>query len=218
MLLDLSNVGCTGSSKALNLARSLDPSYRNILIVAVEVPSTLADLEGTSFALWQGNCTFGDGAAAVWVSQDPEQGETGLALEDLRYTQRSEASLDLIHWTYRSYYSFGLGNEATFDADVREHVVAALAAAGDAWKDEPRWAIHPAGITLLVRISRKLGIAREAIQPSVDHYNEHSNMSSASVLHILRDVARETPAGAAINLLTMGAGFNVIYGRVRRVR
>src|SRR5829696_4553538 len=37
MLLDLANVGCTGSSKALNLARSLEPSFRNILVASVEL-------------------------------------------------------------------------------------------------------------------------------------------------------------------------------------
>lgn len=218
MLLDLSNVGCTGSSKALNLANSLDPAFRNILVVTIEVPSTLADLSGTDIALWQGNCTFGDGAAALWVSDDPAQGEMALSLEEIRYTQRSDTGLDLIHWAYRNYYSFGLGNESTFDQDVRQHVVEALGATEAAWKEEPRWAIHPAGITLLVRISRKLGIAGDAIQPSIAHYREHSNMSSASIVHILKEVAAETPAGSAINLLTMGAGFNVIYGRVRRVR
>jgi hypothetical protein len=43
-------------------------------------------------------------------------------------------------------------------------------------------------------------------------------MSSAGIVHILKSVAADTPTGAAINLLTMGAGFNVIYGRVRKVR
>ena len=43
-------------------------------------------------------------------------------------------------------------------------------------------------------------------------------MSSASIVHVLKEIAAETPAGSAINLLTMGAGFNVIYGRVRRAR
>ncbi len=69
-----------------------------------------------------------------------------------------------------------------------------------------------------MRLARKLGIPSEAIQPSVAHYREHSNMSSVSVLYLLEELARQTPVGSAINLLTMGAGFNVVYGRVRRVR
>jgi alkylresorcinol/alkylpyrone synthase len=86
------------------------------------------------------------------------------------------------------------------------------------WREAPRWAVHPAGIALLVRISRKLEIPQEAFQPSIKHYRSFSNMSSASIVHILDDVANDTPIGESINLLTMGAGFNVIYGRVRRAR
>lgn len=218
LMIDLGNVGCTGSLKALNLACSLEASMRNILVVAVEVPTTLVDTRGTAFDLWQGNCTFGDGAAAVWISDDAEQGDSALALEELRYRQVSIEGLDLIRWGYRSYYAFALRDEKTFDRDVRQYVTDALNACAPGWRDEPRWAIHPAGITLLVRISRKLGIPSEAIQPSVAHYRRQSNMSSASILHILAEVAGDAPEGAGINLLSMGAGFNVIYGRARRVR
>lgn len=222
-LLDLANVGCTGSSKALHLARGLAAEngshpHRHLLVVAVEVPSTLADLRSTRPDVWQGNCTFGDGAAALWLSDDPDAGSEALALEDLRYRQWSAEGLDLIRWEYGQYYHFALRDEKTFDRDVRDYVAGALREAEADWRNEPRWAIHPAGITLLVRLSRRLGIPPEAIQPSVQHYRRHSNMSSASLMHILRDVAASTAAGEAVNLLTMGAGFNVVYGRVRRVR
>jgi predicted naringenin-chalcone synthase len=101
---------------------------------------------------------------------------------------------------------------------VKQFVAGALREAEGGWKEEPRWAIHPAGIALLMRLSRELKMPKDAIQPSVAHYREHSNMSSVSVLFVLRELAAGTPVGAAINLLTMGAGFNVVYGRVRRVR
>jgi predicted naringenin-chalcone synthase len=218
MFIDLGNVGCTGSSKALNLARSLDSSFRNILLVSVEMPTTLVDLTGTDLDLWQGNCTFGDGAAALWISSDMEQGSLALALEDIRYEQCSETGFDLIRWGYGNYYGFRLADPKTFESDVKANVAAALKDAEDGWRDEPRWAIHPAGIALLMRLSRELKIPKEAIQASTSHYREHSNMSSASVLFVLKELAASTPVGSAINVLTMGAGFNVVYGRARRVR
>jgi predicted naringenin-chalcone synthase len=218
LLLDLGNVGCTGSSKAINLARSLDASFRNVLVVSVECPTTLVDFKATEFDLWQGNCTFGDGAAAVWISDDMEQGPLALALEEFRYQQFAETGLRLIRWGYGDYYGFRLADHKTFESDVKQLVAGALREAEAGWKEEPRWAIHPAGITLLMRLSRELKIPKEAITPSVTHYREHSNMSSASVLYVLAGLAAATPVGAAINVLTMGAGFNVVYGRVRRVR
>ncbi len=216
MMVDLANVGCTGSIKAVNLARALDPAMENILIAAVESPSTLIDTSGTTLDLWQGNCTFGDGAAALWIGAEPREG--GLAIEDVRYRQRVDTGLDLIRWAYRDYYTFALADQKTFDENVREIVSQTLSEAESGWKDEPRWAIHPAGIILLMKIARKLGIPTEAIQPSAAHYRRHSNMSSASIVYILKELAEATPPGAAINLVTMGAGFNVLYGRVRRVK
>lgn len=216
MMIDLGNVGCTGSAIALSLARSLNREIRRILIVALEVPSTLVDLTSTDPSVWQGNCTFGDGAAAVVVTSDPEPGTMALSLEDFRFSQQADSGLNLIRWAYRDYYTFQLPDERTFNRSVQEFVMKALADAESGWRSEPRWAIHPAGISLLIRVSRKLGIPREVIRPSVSHYDKFSNISSVSMFHILKELASETPSKGSINILTMGAGFNVVYGRVRK--
>jgi hypothetical protein len=47
LLLDLSNGGCTASSRALQLASTLDTRHRNVLIAVVEPTSTLADPDGS---------------------------------------------------------------------------------------------------------------------------------------------------------------------------
>ena len=216
MMFDLGNVGCTGSAVALSLARSMDKEIKRILIVALEVPSTLVDFTTTDLSVWQGNCTFGDGAAAVVVTTDPKPGSMALSLEDFRFSQQSETGLNLIRWAYRDYYTFQLPNEQTFNRRVQDFVVKALSKAESGWRSEPRWAIHPAGISLLMRVSRKLGIPREVIRPSVSHYDRFSNMSSVSLLHIIKEHASDMPINNAINFLTMGAGFNIVYGRVRK--
>jgi alkylresorcinol/alkylpyrone synthase len=218
MLLDLGNVGCTGSVKALNLANQLDLSFKNILVVSVELPTTLINLMATDVDIWQGNCTFGDGAAALWISDDVAQGSTALALEQIRYIQKAQAGLGLIRWGYDDYYTFRLADEKTFNKDVRGLVADVLSGVNDEWLARPHWAIHPAGIALLMRLGRKLGLSQEAMKPSIVHYNQFSNMSSVSILHILSDLAVNAPFGAEINLLSMGAGFNVMYGYVRKER
>ena len=216
MMIDLGNVGCTGSAIALSLARSLNKEIGRILVVALEVPSTLVDLTSTDLSVWQGNCTFGDGAAAVSITSNPKPGATALSLEDFRFSQQAKTGLNLISWAYRDYYTFQLPSERTFNRSVQEFVTQALADAESGWRAEPRWAIHPAGISLLIRVSRKLGISREVIRPSVSHYDQFSNISSVSMFHILKKLETDTPINGSINLLTMGAGFNVVYGRVRK--
>lgn len=218
LMIDLANVGCTGSSKALNLARLLDETFNHILVVAVELPSTLINVHTSDLDIWQGNCTFGDGAAAVWVSSDVECGDFALSLEEFQYQQFALNGLDLIRWGYGEYYGFRLRDHATFESDVKQAVGDALRQTQKGWEDEPRWAIHPAGIALLMRLSRELKMPKDAIQPSVQEYRANSNMSSVSILYVLKQLANAAHVGSAVNLLTMGAGFNVIYGRVRRVR
>jgi predicted naringenin-chalcone synthase len=218
LLIDLANVGCTGGIKALNLATQLNQEFRNILVVSVELPTTLIDFTGSTFDLWQGNCTFGDGAAALWISDDAEAGALALEIEQVSYKQFSDTGLDLIRWGYHNYYRFALADQVAFENEVQRLVGDALAETEAGWKEVPRWAVHAAGISLLVRLARKLGIPRDALTASASHYRNHSNMSSASVLFVLEELARDTPAGGRINMLTMGAGFNVIYGRVHRIR
>ena len=58
MLLDLGNVGCTGSMKALNLVQQLGPECKQILVVSVELPTTLINCQAAAIDVWQANCTF----------------------------------------------------------------------------------------------------------------------------------------------------------------
>jgi predicted naringenin-chalcone synthase len=87
------------------------------------------------------------------------------------------------------------------------------------WQRNPEalWAVHPAGIMLLLSIAKKLGIERLALEPSVRHFRCFSNMSGASILHVLKDVVDRATPGQEVRWLSMGAGFHVEYGSGVRV-
>lgn len=218
MMLDLCNVGCTGGIKALNLANHLNNESNNILVIAVEIPSTFINLHTRQETSWRGHCTFGDGAAALWVSSDPQHGDTALAIEQIHFVQQAAEGMDLIHWEYDDYYTFSTVDEKRFNLDVRSYISAALKDTESTWQGNPHWAIHPAGIALLMRMARRLGLSRTATRPTVDHYSQYSNMSSAGILHIIQTLQRQIRTGETINLVTMGAGFNVIYGCLKKLR
>ena len=76
--MDFGNGGCTASVRAIQLVNNLGPEFRNVLVLAIEPTSTLVDAKSTIRANWQGVCTFGDGAAGVWISDEP--GENSLEL------------------------------------------------------------------------------------------------------------------------------------------
>jgi alkylresorcinol/alkylpyrone synthase len=214
LLLDLSNGGCTASSRALQLASTLDSRHRDVLIVVVEPTSTLADPLSLDRPNWQGICTFGDGAAGIWLSTDP----TGALAElgPINSSHREDA--DLIHWDYgSSYYRFSVSDFEGFDRKVRIGILGALSEIDWADTKDSLWAVHPAGMMLLLSVAKRIGLDRSRLEPSIRHFRTFSNMSSASILHILRDLLEQAQPGQPIRWLSMGAGFHVIYGNCTRL-
>lgn len=214
VLLDVGNGGCTASVRAIQAAVRLGPEVKNALIFVTEPTSTLADASSFTRSNWQGICTFGDGAAGVWISDQPANGS--LELSHVASWQGQES--DLIRWDYGpNYYRFGISDLEQFEVKVRNEILDAMTHLP--WQRNPAalWAVHPAGIMLLLSIAKKLGIERLALEPSIRHFRAFSNMSGASILHVLGDVmARATP-GQEIRWLSMGAGFHVEYGSGSRV-
>jgi len=209
LLLDLGNGGCTASSRALQLASSLDQRHRHLLIAVVEPTSTLADPMALDPPNWQGICTFGDGAAGIWLSTDPE----GALAEMGPVISSHRGDADLIRWDYSSsYYRFAVSDFEGFDRKVRTGILSALSEID--WQDtkDSLWAVHPAGMMLLLSVAKRIGLDRARMEPSIRHFRAFSNMSSASILHILHDLLGQAEAGQPIRWLSMGAGFHVVYG------
>ena len=207
--MDFGNGGCTASVRAIQLVNDLGPEFRNVLVLAIEPTSALADPKSTLRANWQGICTFGDGAAGVWISNEP--GENSLELGKMA-SWRGDAA-DLIRWNWGTdYYRFDIAELEQFEVQVRSQVLQAMAALQIEKGPEAAWAIHPAGIMLLLSLAKKLGLSRSTLEPSLSHFRSFSNMSSASILHILENLIRCAKAGQSIRWLSMGAGFHVACG------
>ena len=212
--MDLGNGGCTASVRAMQLVNNLSPEIRNVLILAMEPTSTLIDPKNAGRSNWQGICTFGDGAAGVWISDEPAEG--ALALGKLS-SWRGDAT-ELIRWDWGSdYYRFGIADLEQFEVTVRSQVLEAMTELQVERDPEAGWAIHPAGIMLLLSLAKKLGLARSALEPSINHFRSCSNMSSVSILHILKNVLGCARSGQPVRWLSMGAGFHVACGGGFRV-
>ncbi len=165
--MDIGNGGCTASVRTIQLVNNLAPEMRNVLILVMEPTSTLIDPKSTARSNWQGICTFGDGAAGVWISDEP--GEGALALGKLS-SWRGDAT-ELIRWDWGTdYYRFGIAELEQFEVQVRSQVLQAMTELQVEKDPEAAWAIHPAGIMLLLSLAKKLGLARSALEPSINSF------------------------------------------------
>jgi alkylresorcinol/alkylpyrone synthase len=70
------------------------------------------------------------------------------------------------------------------------------------------WVSHPGGPKVLEAITSALGLDDDALELSWRSLSEIGNLSSASVLHILRDArSKPPPSGTPGVMMAMGPGF-----------
>ncbi len=151
---------------------------------------------------------FADGAAAALVSERPRVAGPRLVLDRFGTVLTSEGESDMV-WT--------IGDEG-FDMvltaevpriigrEIREAVGSFLRA------DVPSvWAVHPGGRSVLDRVETGLSLEPDALEASRRVLREQGNMSSATILFILRDLLRDErlAEGAAIAALAFGPGLTV---------
>ena len=71
------------------------------------------------------------------------------------------------------------------------------------------WVSHPGGPKVINAIAKSLELPPEALELTWRSLGEIANLSSASVLHILRDtIAKPPPSGSPGLMLAMGPGFS----------
>ena len=74
--------------------------------------------------------------------------------------------------------------------------------------DISAWVSHPGGPKVIEAITDTLGLPDDALELTWRSLAEVGNLSSASVLHVLRDtIAKRPPAGSPGVLMAMGPGF-----------
>ena len=86
---------------------------------------------------------------------------------------------------------------------------ALLAEHGLVRADVGAWVSHPGGPKIIEAIEAELGVGPDALEMTWRSLAEVGNLSSASVLHVLRDTLRDRPPppGSPGMLMAMGPGF-----------
>ena len=184
-------MGCHGAINGLRIAKAFadaDPAAC-ILVVAIELCS-LHFHYGSDPEQMVANALFADGAAAVIVGRSNDPVVPRLASFGSCIVPDSE---DAMTWRIGDH-----GFEMTLSPRVpdllREHLRAWLdpwlAAAGLSREAIGGWAIHPGGPRIVGTVEEVLELPAGAAEPSRAVLADHGNMSSPTVLFILREVMR----------------------------
>ncbi|MCK8645653.1 type III polyketide synthase [Mycobacterium colombiense] len=160
-----------------------------------------------------GTAMFGDGAAAVVAVGDrraEQLNSAGPDIVDSRSRQYPE-SLHIMGWNVGSDgMQLAMSPELpkVVDRYLADDVNSFLAAHGLTKVDIGAWVTHPGGPKVIDAIAGSLELPPEAQELTWRSLEEVANLSSASVLHILRDtIAKPPPGGSPGLMLAVGPGF-----------
>lgn len=180
------------------------------VLLSVELCSLTFQRDDVSSANLVATALFGDGAAAV-VACGARRRATGPVVVDTR-SQLYPDTQQAMGWDIT-----GSGFRIVLDASVPDLVRENLAGDVDGFladngltrKDITAWVCHPGGPKVLEAVEEVLELPAEALDMTWRSLAAVGNLSSSSVLHVLRDtlVERPPPSGTFGLLLAMGPGF-----------
>jgi len=178
-------MGCYAAINALRFARHVVRSEPNarVLVVCLEL-CTLHLQETSDLEQVLSFLIFADGAAAALVTAEPH----GLALNRSATVLAPEAA-DQITWRIgRTGFDMKLagGVPTTIAAVLPRHLPGILEGApADAIE---HWAVHPGGRSVLDAVARALELEPEKLATSRCVLRRYGNMSSATVLFVLKEM------------------------------
>ncbi len=178
-------MGCYAGINALKLSRHIvrsEPSAR-VLLLSLEL-CTLHLQETDDLEQVLSFLVFGDGAAASLVTAEP----TGIALDRFHAVLVPETT-NLITWHIRE-----LGFDMFLSGQVPAAVGHGLKLVSDEIlegrkpEDIDLWAVHPGGRSVLDAVEGALALGQGALSTSRDVLDRFGNMSSATVMFVLKEM------------------------------
>jgi alkylresorcinol/alkylpyrone synthase len=183
-------MGCAASLIGLSNIFSTQGGPPGTLLVSVELCSLHLHFEATKDNILA-NTIFGDGAAAALFSPDTAGG----VLPRFACVRSASVLFDdssaLMGWKIGD-NGFEMLLSQDLPRAIRERAVPALLTmledAGLQVGDIAHWALHPGGRAILDALQDGLGLDEEAMLPSRMVLRDFGNMSSATILFVLKEV------------------------------
>ncbi len=202
-------MGCQGALNALRVATSLARSSpgAHVLLCAVELCGLHLQYSGEPDAV-VANSLFADGAAAAVLGPGEDDGRWSVTGHGSGLIPNS---LDAMTWTIGNH-----GFTMTLSPQVPGYIEEHLRPWIDAWLDRHEltladvgsWAIHPGGTRIVSAVERALCLDPSAGKAARSVLAEHGNMSSPTVLFVLKRLMNERAQRPCV-AIAFGPGLSV---------
>ncbi|WES64606.1 type III polyketide synthase [Microbacter sp. GSS18] len=204
-------IGCAAAMPALRLAAQITAAEPDavVLVVSAEL-CTLHVRDSPDPQQIVAASVFADGAAAAVITADPAIGTPGgLDLDRFGTALTTDGEEDMV-WTIGD-----RGFEMILSAEVPRIVGREIRGAVDRFLDgsppPDAWAVHPGGRSILDRVEAGLELDPDALSTSRTVLRDYGNMSSATIMFILRALLHDDALadGARVAALAFGPGLTV---------
>ncbi len=205
-------MGCYAAIPALKLAAKLaenDPEA-TVMVVSAELCSLHFQANPKTDDLISAS-VFGDGAAGAIVSSR-EFGNNRLKISGFSSTVTKKGSEDM---------AWSIGDQgfnmvlSTYIPDLlisglEDYIKPLLKKYGLPADEVHRWAVHPGGRAILDKVENFMGMKSGSLTESRKVLNNYGNMSSATILFVLREMMNDNyDGGENIIALAFGPGLTI---------
>ena len=212
---DVVGMGCNAAVNAMQLVTATVQSKPDAIAVllCLEICSSAYALDG-KMSTAVVNSLFGDGAAAVVIRADTQDGAGhGPEVIDYQSFIHTETIDSMRYMVEGSTLSFHIDREIPFVIGRNAHLpVAALLERHDlAIADVDHWVIHSGGKKVIDAICANLGLSDHDVRHTRGVLRDQGNVSSASVLFAFERLHAEgvTKAGDVGVMIAMGPGMTI---------
>jgi predicted naringenin-chalcone synthase len=202
-------MGCYAAIHALKMANAicLADEQSKVLIVCTELCTLHFQRDATTDNLTS-SLLFGDGSAAVLVTAF---GEGGLYLDNFYSEVIPKGKRDMAWEISSSGFQMTLSGYVPdlIEEDFKSILDRALNRQNISIQEVSDWCIHPGGKKILEAVSKSLGIRNEQLNASYEVLHDYGNISSASILFVLKKILQKKKKLTKLVGAAFGPGLTV---------
>ena len=201
-------MGCYAAIHAMKIADAFCNSTPNasVIVVCTEF-CTLHFQKEFSVDNLTSSLLFADGCAAMLIQGNNTP--NGLLIENFYSDVIFKGKKDMSWSLSSSGFLMTLSGyiPELIKADFEKLVAAALDKTGRKKEDITNWCIHPGGKKILKSIAESLQLEKEDFKPSYEVLNDYGNMSSPTILFVLKKIMEELKESKQKDAVIFGAAF-----------
>ncbi len=212
--LPITELGCAAGAMAISRASEYlkaHPTHK-VVVMAIELPSLTYRTKDFRVANLVSAALFGDGGAAVLMSGEPGPCEILANQAHFFYDTPELMGFDLSEEGFKIILDKKISD--LVKTDFAEPVAGFLKSHDLELSDIRNYVFHPGGRRILDTLKEVLNLEESDIAASRKVLKEVGNLSSASVIWVLKETLASNPEGLGI-MAAFGPGFNAELLAVR---